>query len=188
MRRKRIRVTEKGREVAQRYVNVFTEVDEAMYKGFSPEELEAVSRLLQAHHGKSQVSGRSGGMYMTKNSSLHQRLRKDAVKAPLFILIEAVCELFLPLLMANIIDVGINGDGGMSYIWKAGLGMLALSVLSLYSGMTASKAAAVASQGFGRNLRGAMFDKIQDFSFADIDRFSSASLITRLTNDVNPSR
>lgn len=110
---------------------------------------------------------------------------KDAVKAPLFILIEAVCELLLPLLMANIIDVGINGDGGMSYIWKAGLGMLALSVLSLYSGMTASKAAAVASQGFGRNLRGAMFDKIQDFSFADIDRFSSASLITRLTNDVN---
>ena len=110
---------------------------------------------------------------------------KEAIKAPLFILIEAVCELFLPLLMADIIDVGINGDGGMSCIWKAGLGMLALSVLSLYSGMTAAKTAAVASQGFGRNLRGAMFDKIQDFSFADIDRFSSASLITRLTNDVN---
>ncbi len=110
---------------------------------------------------------------------------KEAIKAPLFILIEAVCELFLPLLMADIIDVGINGDGGMSCIWKAGLGMLVLSVLSLYSGMTAAKTAAVASQGFGRNLRGAMFDKIQDFSFADIDRFSSASLITRLTNDVN---
>ena len=110
---------------------------------------------------------------------------KEAIKAPLFILIEAVCELFLPLLMADIIDVGINGEGGMSFIWKAGLGMLALSVLSLYSGMTAAKTAAVASQGFGRNLRGAMFDKIQDFSFADIDRFSSASLITRLTNDVN---
>lgn len=110
---------------------------------------------------------------------------KEAIKAPLFILIEAVCELFLPLLMADIIDVGINGEGGMSFIWKAGLGMLALSVLSLYSGMTAAKTAAVASQGFGRNLRGAMFDKIQNFSFADIDRFSSASLITRLTNDVN---
>lgn len=110
---------------------------------------------------------------------------KEAIKAPLFILIEAVCELFLPLLMADIIDVGINGEGGMSCIWKAGLGMLVLSVLSLYSGMTAAKTAAVASQGFGRNLRGAMFDKIQNFSFADIDRFSSASLITRLTNDVN---
>ena len=103
----------------------------------------------------------------------------------MFIGIEAVCELFLPLLMAGIIDDGINGDGGMAYIWKAGLGMLALSVLSLYCGMTAAKSSAVASQGLGRNLRGEMFSKIQDFSFADIDRFSSASLITRLTNDVN---
>ena len=103
----------------------------------------------------------------------------------MFIGIEAVCELFLPLLMAGIIDDGINGDGGMAYIWKAGFGMLALSVLSLYCGMTAAKSSAVASQGFGRNLRGEMFSKIQDFSFADIDRFSSASLITRLTNDVN---
>ena len=63
---------------------------------------------------------------------------KDAIKSPLFIAIEAICELFLPLLMADIIDVGINGDGGMPFIWKAGLGMLALSVLSLYSGMTAA--------------------------------------------------
>lgn len=123
---------------------------------------------------------------MLKKLSVHIRgFEKDAVKAPLFIGIEAVCELFLPLLMAGIIDDGINGDGGMAYIWKAGLGMLALSVLSLYCGMTAAKSSAVASQGLGRNLRGEMFSKIQDFSFADIDRFSSASLITRLTNDVN---
>lgn len=110
---------------------------------------------------------------------------KDAIKAPTFIAVEAICELFLPLLMAGIIDDGINGDGGMSYIWKAGLGMLALSVLSLYCGMAAAKYSAVASQGLGRNLRSEMFSKIQDFSFADIDRFSSASLITRMTNDVN---
>lgn len=110
---------------------------------------------------------------------------KDAIKAPAFIAIEAICELFLPLLMAGIIDDGINGDGGMAYIWKAGLGMLALSVLSLYCGMAAAKYSAVASQGLGRNLRSEMFSKIQDFSFADIDRFSSASLITRMTNDVN---
>ena len=107
---------------------------------------------------------------------------KDAIKAPTFIAIEAICELFLPLLMAGIIDNGINGDGGMAYIWKAGLGM---SVLSLYCGMAAAKYSAVASQGLGRNLRSEMFSKIQDFSFADIDRFSSASLITRMTNDVN---
>ena len=123
---------------------------------------------------------------MLKKLSVHIRgFEKDAIKAPLFIGIEAVCELFLPLLMAGIIDDGINGDGGMAYIWKAGLGMLALSVLSLYCGMTAARSSAVASQGLGRNLRSEMFSKIQDFSFADIDRFSSASLITRLTNDVN---
>ena len=123
---------------------------------------------------------------MLKKLFVHIKgFEKDAIKAPVFIAIEAICELFLPLLMAGIIDDGINGDGGMAYIWKAGLGMLALSILSLYCGMAAAKSSAVASQGLGRNLRSEMFSKIQEFSFADIDRFSSASLITRLTNDVN---
>ena len=110
---------------------------------------------------------------------------KDAILSPLLIVIEAVCELFLPLYMAGIIDIGLNGSGGMSYIWKAGAIMAGLSVISLLTGVGAAKSAARAGQGFGRNLRGAMFDRIQSFSFADIDRFSSASLITRLTNDVN---
>jgi ATP-binding cassette subfamily B multidrug efflux pump len=110
---------------------------------------------------------------------------KDAILSPLLIVIEAVCELFLPLYMANIIDIGLNGDGGMSYIWKAGAIMAALSAISLLTGIGAAKSAARAGQGFGRNLRGAMFAQIQSFSFADIDRFSSASLITRLTNDVS---
>ncbi len=110
---------------------------------------------------------------------------KDAIISPLFILIEGICELFLPLLMAGIIDKGINGDGGMGYIWKAGLAMLLLSVISLCSGVMAAKSASTASQGFGKNLRTNMFNKIQDFSFADIDKFSSASLITRMTNDVS---
>lgn len=110
---------------------------------------------------------------------------RDAILSPLLIIIEAVCELFLPLYMANIIDIGLCGDGGMSYILKAGVIMVVLSVLSLLGGVGAAKCAANAGQGFGRNLRGAMFNKIQSFSFADIDRFSSASLITRITNDVN---
>lgn len=110
---------------------------------------------------------------------------KDAILSPTLIVVEAVCELFLPLYMANIIDKGINGSGGMAYIWKAGAVMAALSVVSLLSGTYAAKAASVAGQGFGKNLRSAMFARIQSFSFADIDRFSSASLITRMTNDVN---
>ncbi len=110
--------------------------------------------------------------------------KRDAILSPLLIVLEASCELLMPLVMARIIDVGIDGGGGMAYIWKAGLLLLALSFLSMYGGVMASKYASSASQGFGRNLRTALFARIQEFSFADIDRFSSASLITRLTNDV----
>ncbi|MGN1001676.1 MAG: ABC transporter ATP-binding protein [Oscillospiraceae bacterium] len=110
---------------------------------------------------------------------------KAAVLAPLFVVAEVICELVLPYLMSGIIDTGINGDGGMSYILKTGAVMLVLAILSMVSGVSSTKYASAASQGFGANLRGAMFDKVQEFSFADIDRFSSASLITRLTNDVN---
>lgn len=110
---------------------------------------------------------------------------KPAIVAPILVCVEVVCELVLPYLMADIIDVGINGSGGMSYILKIGLVMLLLGVFAMLSGVASAKFASASSQGFGANLRKAMFDKVQDFSFADIDRFSSASLITRMTNDVN---
>jgi len=110
---------------------------------------------------------------------------KAALLAPLCVIIEVICELILPRLMSGIIDVGINGSGGFAYILRTGAIMLALAVCSMITGVSSSKFASTASQGFGANLRKAMFDSVQDFSFADIDRFSSASLITRLTNDVN---
>ena len=110
---------------------------------------------------------------------------KPAVGAPLCVALEVVCALILPRLMSSIIDVGIDGDGGFPHILRMGGIMLALSVLSMAAGLISTRLSATASQGFGANLRKAMFDKVQDFSFTDIDRFSSASLITRLTNDVN---
>ena len=110
---------------------------------------------------------------------------RAALLAPVFVIVEVACELILPTLMASIIDVGINGSGGMSYIVRLGLIMLALALVSMASGVSSARFASAGSQGFGANLRKAMFDKVQDFSFADIDRFSSASLITRMTNDVN---
>lgn len=114
-----------------------------------------------------------------------REFRKDAILAPSLIVLEVICELVLPLLMERIIDVGINGNGGVSYIVRMGGAMLIISVLSMFCGVFAAKHAAYASQGFGRNLRNAMFGKIQSFSFSSIDRFSAASLITRTTNDVN---
>ena len=110
---------------------------------------------------------------------------RPAIIGPILIVVEIACELILPLLMANIIDVGINGGAGLGYILKQGALMVALACLSMFAGVMATKYTAMASMGFGANLRKGMFDKIQEFSFADIDRFSSASLVTRMTNDVN---
>ncbi|WP_186566719.1 ABC transporter ATP-binding protein [Lawsonibacter celer] len=109
---------------------------------------------------------------------------KQAVKAPIMMILEVICELTLPLVMSKIVDEAIP-SGDVAYIFKLGALMLALAAVSMTCGVLGAKYASYASQGFGGNLRQTLFDKIQTFSFADIDRFSSASLITRITNDVN---
>ena len=106
-----------------------------------------------------------------------------AVLSPLLVMLETVCELLMPLQMANIIDKGIP-SGDMREILTSGAIMFALAVIAMVSGTYSSKAASFAAQGMGANLRRAQFNKITTFSFADIDRFSSSSLITRLTNDL----
>ena len=109
--------------------------------------------------------------------------RRYAILAPLLVTVESVCELLLPLFMASIINDGIMGED-MRAILVNGAVMLALSALSMTTGGLSAKYASFAAQGLGANLRKAEFDQICTFSFADIDRFSSASLITRLTNDL----
>ena len=113
-----------------------------------------------------------------------QGYKKDALKSPILIILEVICELLLPLVMAKIVDVAIPaGDNGS--IFRLGAVMLLLAGFAMFCGVFSAKYATFASQGFGGNLRQCLFDKVQEFSFADIDRFSSASLITRMTNDVN---
>ena len=109
--------------------------------------------------------------------------RRQAIAAPFWVSVETVCELILPLLMAAIIDDGIQ-KGDMSAILKNGGLMLVMSMLSLTGGILAAKFAAQAAQGLGASLRQAEFEQINAFSFGDIDRFSTASLVTRMTNDV----
>lgn len=113
-----------------------------------------------------------------------QGFKKQAAKSPLLMVFEVICELLLPLVMARIVDEAIPA-GDTSQIFQLGAVMLVLAAVSMTCGVLASKYAAYASQGFGANLRQCLFDRVQEFSFADIDRFSSASLITRMTNDVN---
>ena len=114
--------------------------------------------------------------------------KKSALISPIFIGIEVIFEMLIPTLMAMIIDNGLNGNNGkgdMNFIIIMGLITLGVAMLSLLSGIQASKYASYASAGFAKNLRKDLFSKIQSFSFTNIDKFSTAGLITRFTTDVN---
>mgnify|MGYP004461848705 FL=1 len=109
--------------------------------------------------------------------------KKYAILTPVTIIGEVLMELLIPTIMAMIIDKGIkNGDIG--YVAKMGSIMIAMSLLSLAFGALAGRFAAVAGMGFSKNLRAKLFEKVQSFSFSNVDKFSSSSLITRLTTDV----
>lgn len=109
---------------------------------------------------------------------------KDSIMTPLFMLLEVAMEMTIPLLMVKIIDDGVE-KGQLSTIFQVGFVMLVASGIGLYAGIMGGKYGARASAGFAKNLRKSMFRNIQTFSFENIDKFSSASLITRLTTDVS---
>lgn len=109
--------------------------------------------------------------------------KKDTVLSPVSVTLEVILEVLLPVLMASVIDNGVEA-GNMGYVIKMGTVMLAVAMLSLLAGTMSGVFAARASMGFGRNLRKAMYDNIQDFAFRNIDRFSTAGLVTRMTTDV----
>ena len=107
----------------------------------------------------------------------------DSIKTPICMVAEVIMEMLVPLMMASIIDYGVNA-GNMQHIYKVGAVMVGVAVLGLIAGLLGAKFAAKASTGFARNLREAMYTNIQTFSFANIDKFSTAGLVTRLTTDV----
>ncbi|MBS1484742.1 MAG: ABC transporter ATP-binding protein [Clostridium sp.] len=109
--------------------------------------------------------------------------KKPSLRCPVFVVLEVLMEVLVPGVMALIIDRGING-GSIHYILKVGLVLIIMSMLALFFGIMAGTNAAKASAGMAKNLRKDMFYRIQDFSFANIDRFSPSSLVTRLTTDV----
>ena len=113
--------------------------------------------------------------------------RIPSLLSPLLILIEVIMEVQIPFMMGEMVnEVILNGaNANMNFILMQGLKMIAMAFVSLLSGAGAARFAAKAGMGFGSNLRSAVFAKIQDFSFANIDRFSTPSLITRMTSDVN---
>ena len=109
--------------------------------------------------------------------------KKTAIAAPVFIIFEVIFEMIIPLLMSEIIDNGL-GAGNINYVVKVGIIMLLVSFASLFCGAMAARQAAIASAGFAKNVREGMYNHIQEFSFSNIDHFSTAGLVTRLTTDV----
>ncbi len=105
--------------------------------------------------------------------------------SPLLIVIEVYMEVQIPFVMADMVNNGILGGAGIEYILKEGGKMVIMALASLLAGAGAARFAAKAGMGFGANVRAAIFAKIQNFSFANIDRFSTPSLITRMTTDIN---
>ena len=112
-----------------------------------------------------------------------KEFKKDSLITPVCMILEVIMEMVIPLLMAAVIDNGVE-KGDMGYIYKTGAVMMLLALLGLIAGIMGAKYAASASTGLAKNLRIAMFDNIQSFSFANIDKFSTAGLVTRLTTDV----
>lgn len=107
-----------------------------------------------------------------------------SIATPLFMLLEVLMETLIPFLMASIIDDGVNA-GNMTHIYKVGALMIGTAVIGLIGGIMGGRYGAKASTGFAKNLREAMFNNIQTFSFSNIDKYSTAGLVTRLTTDVN---
>ena len=109
--------------------------------------------------------------------------KKSAILTPIFVILEVVMEVIIPLLMAQIIDVGIQ-NCDVKYILEIGGLLIVSAILSLTFGMLSGRFAAKASAGYAKNLRKEMFHKVQDYSFENIDKFSTSSLVTRMTTDV----
>ncbi len=112
-----------------------------------------------------------------------REFKKDALFTPFFVVLEVVMEVIIPLVMALLIDKGIDGQD-MAAIWKYGIILVLCAMLALVFGAAAGTFAARASTGFARNLRHDMYYNVQNFSFSNIDKFSTGSIVTRLTTDV----
>lgn len=112
-----------------------------------------------------------------------RQYKKDTILTPLFVIGEVALEVIIPLIMANLIDYGINA-GDMNYVIKTGIILIILCMASLFFGAMSGKYAASAAAGFSANLRHDMYYKVQEYSFKNIDKFSTASIVTRLTTDI----
>lgn len=117
-----------------------------------------------------------------KLSNSVREYKKEAIKTSFFVIIEIILDVLIPIVMGLLVDKGIN-YGNMNNIVLYGFILVICAVIALYFGYLSGKSASIASSGFAKNLRNDIFKKVSDFSFSNIDKFSTSSLITRITTD-----
>ena len=121
---------------------------------------------------------------MIKTLAAHiKEYKKASIATPFFMILEVIMETLIPFLMATLVDDGIN-QGNLNHVYRIGALMLVFAVIGLFAGLMGGKYGAKASAGFAKNLRADMYKNIQTFAFSNIDKFSTAGLVTRLTTDV----
>lgn len=121
---------------------------------------------------------------MIKTLAAHiKEYKKASIATPFFMILEVIMETLIPFLMATLVDDGIN-KGNLNHVYRIGALMLVFAIIGLFAGLMGGKYGAKASAGFAKNLREDMYKNIQTFAFSNIDKFSTAGLVTRLTTDV----
>lgn len=121
---------------------------------------------------------------MIKTLAAHiKEYKKASIATPFFMILEVIMETLIPFLMATLVDDGIN-KGNLNHVYRIGALMVVFAIIGLFSGLMGGKYGAKASAGFAKNLREDMYKNIQTFAFSNIDKFSTAGLVTRLTTDV----
>ena len=121
---------------------------------------------------------------MIKTLAAHiKEYKKASIATPFFMILEVIMETLIPFLMSTLVDDGIN-KGNLNHVYRIGALMLVFAVIGLFAGLMGGKYGAKASAGFAKNLRADMYKNIQTFAFSNIDKFSTAGLVTRLTTDV----
>ena len=177
-RLKRIVPTRRALELREPLLTNIRRREDLIRRGIPDDDMEVFVRVLR------QMSANLSSWEEQKESEKSKEGKEEAdEQETTLVTLEVLLEVLIPLLMANIIDIGIM-QGDMNYIIKTGLLLVLMAMVSLAFGAKAGQVAAVAGAGYAKNLRHDIFYKIQDFSFGNIDHFSTSSLVTRLTTDI----
>ena len=181
-RLKKLVLTDTGRELHEKTKDMIDILEEQTIEGIAKEDRRYLLPCHRPAQKQCKKYVRRDIMLKTLGAQVKE-FKKASIATPLFMILEVIMEMIIPLMMASIIDNGVE-KGDLHHIYVVGAFMVVAAAIGLFAGIMGGKYGAKASAGFAKNLREAMFNHIQSFSFANIDHFSTAGLVTRMTTDV----